>query len=105
MSIPVPLDALPDALGTRGFGYLITVADDGRSKVLALVPEVRDGELWFEVGSGGTAANARARPEVTVVFPPTADDEFSLIVDGHSTLHGERLAVVPTWAVRHRPAP
>jgi hypothetical protein len=51
---------------------------------------------------------------VSIVFPPTATDEFSRLVDGDARLEpapdgrgtGEMLVIVtPTWAVRHRPAP
>jgi hypothetical protein len=41
---------------------------------------------------------------VAVVFPPTADDSFSLVIDGDATVEGSTVVVVPTNAVKHRPA-
>lgn len=116
MSIAVDIDDLPDAVAERTFGYLLTVGGDERPKAVALVPTVVDGELRFTVGAG-TGRNVGERPRVSIVFPPTATDEFSLLVDGDARLEpcaagargadgGEMLVVVtPTWAVRHRPAP
>jgi hypothetical protein len=113
VSIAVDLADLPAAVAEREFGYLLTVGGDERPKAVALVPTLVDGELRFAVG-GGTGRNAGERPRVSIVFPPTATDEFSLLVDGDARLEpdpdrhgtGEMLVIVtPTWAVRHRPAP
>ncbi|CAN5606041.1 hypothetical protein BH23ACT3_BH23ACT3_05220 [soil metagenome] len=113
MSIAVDLAELPAAVAERTFGYLLTVGGDERPKAVALVPTVVDGELRFVVG-GGTGRNAGEHPRVSIVFPPTVTDEFSLLVDGDARLEpdpggregGEMLVIVtPTWAVRHRPAP
>ncbi len=114
MSIPVPLDRLAAEIACRPFGYLVTVGDDQRPHVVALVPLVDDeGRLHLDAG-GRTRRNAAAHPAVTMVFPPAPHDDHSLVVDG-TALHGAdtdgepsgpgALIVVPTWAVRHRPAP
>ena len=103
MSIAVALDDLPAEIAKRGFGYLLTAADDGRPHAVALVPVVNGGALEFETGAG-TRANAQARPAVAVVFPPTDDDDFSLVVDGTARVDGSTVTVVPTSAIRHRPA-
>ena len=104
MSIRVALEDLSTEIAGRGFAYLLTAADDGRPHAVALVPAVVDGTLRFDAGRG-TCANARARPAVAVVFPPSADDAFSLVVDGTARVDGGTIVVVATSAVRHRPAP
>jgi hypothetical protein len=52
-----------------------------------------------------TRANIAARPHVTLIWPPAAADGYSLIVDGTGELCGNAVAVSPTRAVLHRPAP
>lgn len=111
VSVAVGLEELAAEIARRGFGYLLTTGDDRRPKAVALVPTVVGRTLRFDAG-GGSAHNATARPSVSVVFPPTADDEFSLVVDGDAAVEtaddddGTPFVVVtPTWAVRHRPAP
>jgi hypothetical protein len=104
VSIGVPLDQLAGAVAARQFGYLITVGDDGRAHAVALAPTVDGRTLRFAAG-GRSCRNAAARPAVTVVFPPSDDDAFSLVVDGTASVDGDVIDVVATWAVRHRPAP
>lgn len=103
MSIPVPLDELAARLAQHPWGYLVTVRDDGRAQSLAVPTQLVDGALVATVGRG-TAANAIARPNVTMLFPGTTGEEFSVIVDGDARIDGDRLEVTPTWAVLHRPA-
>lgn len=103
MSIAVPLDELADRLAAYPWGYLVTVRDDGRAQSLAVPTRYADGALVATVGRG-TAANAVARPNVTLLFPGPTGEDFSLIVDGDATLDGDQIAVTPTWAVLHRPA-
>lgn len=111
MSIAVALDDIPSAIATQiGWCYLLTVSDDGHARVLAVAPTPHDdGTLRFPVGRG-TAANATARPSVTLVFPPTDPHAMSLIIDGTATVTnagtnaGSEVSVTPTWAVMHRSA-
>jgi hypothetical protein len=108
VSIPVPLDRLTDEVRRRPFGYLVTVGDDQRPRAVALVPVIdEEGRFHLEVGER-TQRNARARPAVTMVFPPAEHDDHSLVVDGTlavDTVTGTAVVLTPTWAVRHRPAP
>jgi hypothetical protein len=104
VSIEVPLDELASTAAGRRFGYLVTVADDGHAHVVALVPEATGHRLRFDAG-GSSCRNASARPTVTVVFPPTDADAFSIVVDGNATVDGDVVDVTATRAVRHRPAP
>ena len=103
MSVPVPLDELAARLAEYPWGYLVTVKDDGRAQTLAVPTEAIDGSLVASVGAR-TAANAIARPNVTMVFPGASGQNFSLIVDGDAHVDGNRISVTPTWAVLHRPA-
>jgi hypothetical protein len=106
MSIAVPLDDVAHEVARRDFAYLLTVDDEGRARVLALVPECADdGALRFRVGSARATERVRQRPKVSMVFPPCADDPLSLVVDGDAVVDGDVVVVRPTWAVRHRPAP
>lgn len=113
MSIKVPAERIGWEVRRWGFGYLVTVSEDGRSHVIALVPDVveeGDGEtpavLRFDAGGGRACRNAMSTPEVTVVFPPLPHaDGFSLVVDGNATVEGDIVAVRPTNGVLHRPAP
>jgi hypothetical protein len=56
-----------------------------------------------------SAANAAARPAVSLLYPVRADDDYSLIVDGSAVVesreNGQRLLITPAKAVLHRPAP
>lgn len=103
MSIAVPLEELADRLAAYPWGYLVTVRDDGRAQSLAVPTRYVHGALVVTIGRG-TAANATARPNVTMLFPGPTGEDFSLIVDGDATVHDEDLRVAPTWAVLHRPA-
>lgn len=103
------IDQLFADVGRWGFCYLLTVSDDQRPHLLALRPVVvGDGDarvLRFDAG-GRACRNALARPDVSLVFPPTADaDGMSLVVDGAATVHAATIDVRPTWAVLHRRAP
>lgn len=103
MSIAVPLDELADRLKDFPWGYLVTVREDGRAQSLAVPSRLVDGSLVATIGKGG-AANAIARPNVTMLFPGSSGEDFSLIVDGDATVHGDHLTMAVTWAVLHRPA-
>jgi hypothetical protein len=54
------------------------------------------------------AANAAARPSVSLLYPVRLDGDYSLIVDGTAAVasqeEGHRLLITPTKAVLHRPA-
>jgi hypothetical protein len=108
VSIPVPLDGLRAALDERGgAAYLLTVTDDARPHAVH-VPVFWEGErLSVEVGSR-SAANAAARPVVSLLCPLRMEGDYSLIVDGTAVVvsrgDGRRLLITPTKAVLHRAA-
>ena len=109
MSIPVALGELHAAIAERGPGvYLLTVSDDARPHAVHVVVRWEDDALAIEVGKR-SAANAAARPAVSLLFPVRTADDYSLIVDGTATVveatgAQPRLRILPTQAVLHRPA-
>jgi len=103
VSVAVSIGELPGTLTRYPWGYLVTVGDDLRAHLLAVPSEWRDGELRLTAGAR-TAANAAARPQVTMVFPPAAPGDYSLIVDGVAAVDGDDVRVRPSSAVLHRPA-
>lgn len=109
MSIPVALDELRSTCGGYRFAYLMTVGDDGHPHAVAASPTHGDGELVVAGVGRRTASNARARPTVSLVWPPDDLEGYSLIVDGEASVEGSgdavRIRVRPTKAVLHRPAP
>src|SRR5262245_21098649 len=108
MSIPVALEQLRSALAERGdSGYLLTVSEDGRPHAVHVPLRWEADALAAEVGKR-TAANAAARPKVSVLCPVRTDGDYSLIVDGTAVVQTRadepRLLITPTRAVLHRAA-
>ena len=105
------LHRLREAVAERGPGaYVLTVSSDGRPHAVYLNVVWSDGRLVAEVGHT-TAANAKARPEISLLFSVRGADDYSLFVDGRATVESSgdvhRLVLTPTRAVfhRHGPAP
>lgn len=87
-----------------GHAYIVTVSEHGAPHAV-YVPVRREGDgLVAEVGAQ-TAANAAARPRVSLLFPVRADGDYSLIVDGAATVEARRVRVKPSKIVLHRPGP
>ena len=105
MSMKVELGELAERLRGYGFAYLVTVGDDDRAHVLAVMPEATDAGLLVGGIGRHSVGNATARPIVTLVWPPTEVGGYSLIVDGTATVGDGELTVAPTKAILHRPAP
>jgi hypothetical protein len=104
-------DTMPDLEAvTRergGRAYIVTVSDQGGPHTVHVPVRWDRGELVAEVGTG-TAANAAARPQVSILYPVRSAEDYSLIVDGRAALEpGEarRVRVTPTKIVLHRPDP
>ncbi len=108
MSIPVPLARLRAALEERGGNaYVLTVSDDARPHALHVCVRWDRDVLAADVGKR-SAANAAARPAVSLLYPVRADGDYSLIVDGTAFVESrqdrDRLLITPTKAILHRPA-
>ena len=108
MTVPVPLDRLRAAVAERGAAaYLLTVSDDGRAHAVHVPVEWQGDALAASVGKR-TAANAAARPAVSLLFSVRAEGDYSLIVDGSAAVvpggDGPTVLVTPSRAVLHRAA-
>ena len=111
MSIAVDLEQLRATTDTLGRApYLLTVSDDGRAHSVAVAWEWHDDEIDCAVGNR-TLANARSRPDVSLLWAPDDADGYSLIVDATVTAtagtgSGDNIVRLrPVRAVLHRPAP
>jgi hypothetical protein len=105
MSVVVELERVREAISeTDRLPYLITVSDDGRPHTVAVACSWDDDEVVIAAGSR-TLANARARPQVTLLWPPRDRGGYSLIVDASVTdTTDATVRLQPTRAVLHRPA-
>jgi hypothetical protein len=108
MSVPIVRD-LRALVTERGPGvYLVTVSEQGGPHTVYTTARWEDGAVVADAGTT-TAANAAARPLVSLLFPVRADGDYSLIVDGLAKVEagarGARLRVNPTKAVLHRQGP
>jgi len=100
------LQQLGNAIAERGPGaYVLTVSNDGRPHAVYLNVVWSNARLVADVGNT-TAANAKARPEVSLLFPVRAAGDYSFFVDGRATVESgdgvHRLVLTPTRAVFHR---
>lgn len=108
MSIPVALESLRAAIDERGgSAYLLTVTEDGRPHAVHVAVLWQGEVLAADVGKR-SAANASARPTVSLLYPIRAGGDYSLIVDGTAVVasreDGQRVLITPSKAVLHRPA-
>ena len=110
MSLAVePRDLASVAAEHGPTAFVLTVGDDGRTRIIHVRVEVDSRGAIRAVVGRGAAANAVARPDVVVLWAPAADG-FSLIADGIASVDGEPRPDTPITievfsAVRHRPAP
>lgn len=102
----VELDELAARLGDYAYAYLVTVGDQGRAHLLAVLPDLAGEALTIGGVGKHSLANVASHPTATLVWPPATPDGFSLIVDGTAEPGpGEsEIVVTPTKAILHRPA-
>jgi hypothetical protein len=103
MSVAVAIEDLASALAEYPWGYLLTVADDGRPRVRAVPTQFVDGRLRCDTGHGARR-NVAVRPQVTMVFPSLDPGGMSLIVDADAAEVDHSVVLTPTSAVLHRAA-
>ncbi len=104
MSIPVELTKLAEAMERFRFAYLLTSSqDDAAPHAVAVAPVLVDGALVLAGLGRRSQANAQARPKVSLIWPPLAASEYSLIIDGIASTDGAAMQIRPTRAVLHRP--
>ncbi len=104
MTIKLELADLAPRLDEYGFAYLVTVGDSATAHVLAVWPELTPDGLVVDGVGRHSQENARARSDVTLVWPPTTDGGYTLLVDGTASVDGTTITVAPTKAILHRPA-
>ncbi|TAM70403.1 MAG: pyridoxamine 5'-phosphate oxidase family protein [Microbacteriaceae bacterium] len=109
MGKTIDMNSLADTAAQYGFAYLITVGDDSRIHTSAVNPVVTDAALTVPRTSAHSRANADRNPNVSLVWPPTEDGGYSLIVDGEARASDDSddraLGITPSRAVLHRPVP
>jgi hypothetical protein len=111
VSVPVSIDRLRVAVEEFGPApLLLTVSEDGRPHAVGVVVDWVGDELQATVGRR-SAANAAARPLVSLVWAPHEEGGYNLIVDGDARVAGgsggeadQAVVVAPTKAVLHRAA-
>lgn len=104
----VEMTDLPREIVERGAGFLLTSIVDSRPHAAHHHFEVAaaGGQVQLRVAPGNTSRqNAAARPSVTILWPATVDNSYSLIVDGEARIDEEYLIISVVNAVLHRPAP
>src|SRR5262245_36618433 len=109
MATAVQLRDLGAAMRERGdLVYVLTVSERATPHVVRAEIRWDDQQLIAVVGTR-TAGHARARPELSLLFPARHRDDYSLIVDAMATAVGgagsAELALTPTRGVLHRPGP
>ena len=105
MSIKVELDEVRAVAAEQApFAYLLTVSDDQSAHAVAITPNIGTASITCDAGNR-TCANARSRPNVSLLWPPATPDDYSLIVDGRASVDGSTVTITAERAVRHRPAP
>jgi hypothetical protein len=103
MSIAVALEQLRDEIAARGdAAFAVTVGDDGPHVVSVRV--AWDGDALVGGAGNRTATNVGQRPAITLLWPSSTFEDFSLLVDGSAVAVDGRLRITPQKAVLHRSA-
>lgn len=106
MSVAVDIAALGERIAEYGErAYLVTVGDDGSPHVVSVGVALEGAQLALRVGRG-TAANLSDRAAATVLWPPPAGGDYSLLVDVTATapVAPGPCTLRPDAAVLHRVA-
>lgn len=103
MSIKVDRSELAEAIAPRPYAYLLSPGRD-RPHVVQVIPSLIEGVIHID-GPGRSALTlAETSPAVTLLYPPDAPDDYSLIIDGTAHAQGDNLHVTVDHAVLHRRA-
>jgi hypothetical protein len=105
MSIGVDLDRLREEATRHGpWAYLLTTNDDSRPHAVAVTIGWDADAVVVDAGRR-SCANASARPNVSLLWPPHEDGGYHLVVDADASERDGGLRLSPTRATLHRPAP
>ncbi len=105
MDQPAQPGTMAEAIAGYRFAYLLTVSGKGAPHAVPASPVLRDGALAVGPIGRRTREFALARPAVSLVWPPAAEDGYTLIVDGRAAVVDDVLRIAPTRAVLHRSRP
>ena len=104
----IDFQRLAESLGKYRFAYLVTVGDDYRVHTVTVEPELRERALKIGLIGDRTRTNVESHDGITLLWPPSDPDDYSLIVDGRAevveTDGAAALQVSPTRALLHRNA-
>ena len=106
MTMKVELGELAERLGEYTFAYLVTVGDEGRAHLLAVLPELGGDALTIGGVGKHSLANVATHPTATLVWPPASAGRLQpdrRRLGGAGDGDGE-IVVTPTKAILHRPA-
>ena len=96
------MEGLEEQLARFGSSpFLLTVGSGSHPHAVSVRVAFSEGVFTTRVGRS-TRANATDHPEVTLLWPPVDDQEYSLIVDGTAALEDDVIRVTPTGAILHR---
>jgi hypothetical protein len=106
MSIKVELDELRDQVAACGpYAFLMTVTEDGRPHAVSLAVQW-DGDHLVCAPGPRTMANAERSPEVSLLWPVSGRDGFTLFVNGPAEVRtdgdAKTVVVKPASAVLHK---
>jgi hypothetical protein len=111
VSVPVPLDELPDQIERFGpHAYIVTAGAGGRPRATSV--SVSWHRALLKIGAGRrTAANVSANDQVALLWPAPQPGEHALLVDGSGEVHddpqsGDTIVFIqPSKAVLHVTTP
>jgi hypothetical protein len=105
MSMTVEMSSLANIITRYRFAYLMTTSAQGAPHAVAVTAVLQGSELVVLGIGRRSRENALARSAVGLIWPPQAEGDYSLIIDGQAVVTGDSLQIAPTRAVLHRPAP
>ena len=87
MSVPVPLEELPETVERFGsHPYIVTVGADGRPRATSVTVKWHKDLLMLGAGKR-TAENVSANEQVALLWPAPTPGEHALIVDGWGAVY------------------
>ena len=108
MSMQVPIEDLPEAAAEYGnSAYVLVSSAEGPPRVTHSSVRFDGSDILVSIGRRA-AEELAANPALSVLWPATRSQSMSLIVDGAVSgavdVDGDEIRIVPSGAVRHRPA-
>ena len=105
MSRPIDTTDLAAQLARYGSGAFLLTAGAAGGPHAVSVRVAWDGTGLITRAGGTSRANLAVRPEITLLWPASDDDGYSLIVDGRAEVvpaTEDQVRILPDAAVLHR---